>query len=150
MYEDKTLVCKECGKEFVFTAGEQEFYAERGFQNEPQRCKACRDARKNSTRGPREFFTATCARCGGEAKVPFEPKSDRPVYCSDCFAQMRGQNYLTKRPPPEQPFRGRFSALFWKILFFFEKGQGDGIGADVGADGRTDGADGQTVLVTLP
>ena len=40
MYEDKTLVCKECGKEFVFTAGEQEFYAERGFQNEPQRCKA--------------------------------------------------------------------------------------------------------------
>ena len=52
MYEDKTLVCKECGKEFVFTAGEQEFYAERGFQNEPQRCKACRDARKNAARGP--------------------------------------------------------------------------------------------------
>ena len=65
MYEDKTLVCKDCGKEFVFTAGEQEFYAERGFQNEPQRCKACRDARKNNARGPREFFTATCARCGG-------------------------------------------------------------------------------------
>ena len=72
MYEDKTLVCKECGKEFVFTAGEQEFYAERGFQNEPQRCKACRDARKNAARGPREFFTATCAACGGEARVPFE------------------------------------------------------------------------------
>ena len=89
MYEDKTLVCKECGNEFVFTAGEQEFYAERGFQNEPQRCKACRDARKNATRGPREFFTATCARCGGEAKVPFQPKSDRPVFCSECFAQMR-------------------------------------------------------------
>ena len=48
MYEDKTLVCKECGKEFVFTAGEQEFYAERGFQNEPQRCKSCRDTRKNA------------------------------------------------------------------------------------------------------
>ena len=56
MYEDKTLVCKECGNEFVFTAGEQEFYAERGFQNEPQRCKACRDARKNAARGPREFL----------------------------------------------------------------------------------------------
>ena len=68
MYEDKTLVCKECGKEFVFTAGEQEFYAARGFQNEPQRCKACRDARKNAARGPREFFTATCAACGGEAR----------------------------------------------------------------------------------
>jgi CxxC-x17-CxxC domain-containing protein len=91
MYEDKTLVCKECGKEFVFTAGEQEFYAERGFQNEPQRCKACRDARKNAARGPREFFTAVCAACGGEARVPFEPKSDRPVYCSECFARMREQ-----------------------------------------------------------
>ena len=79
MYEDKTLVCKECGNEFVFTAGEQEFYAERGFQNEPQR----------SARGPREYFTATCAACGGEARVPFEPKSDRPVYCSDCFAKIK-------------------------------------------------------------
>ena len=91
MYEDKTLVCKECGNEFVFTAGEQEFYAERGFQNEPQRCKTCRDARKNAARGPREFFTAVCAACGGEAKVPFEPQSDRPVYCSECFAKMREQ-----------------------------------------------------------
>ncbi len=77
MYEDKILVCKECGNEFTFTAGEQEFYAERGFQNEPQR--------------PREYFTATCAACGGEARVPFEPKSDRPVYCSECFAKMREQ-----------------------------------------------------------
>ena len=76
MYQDKTLVW---------------FYAERGFQNEPQRCKACRDARKNAARGPREYFTAVCARCGKEARVPFEPKSDRPVYCSDCFAIMRNQ-----------------------------------------------------------
>ena len=95
MYEDKTLTCKECGNEFVFTAGEQEFYAERGFQNEPQRCKSCRDARKNggaaANRGPREFFSATCARCGKEAKVPFQPKSDRPVYCSECFAKMRAE-----------------------------------------------------------
>ena len=61
MYEDKTIICKECGKEFTFTAGEQEFYAEKGFVNEPQRCKACRDARKNAARGEREMFTATCA-----------------------------------------------------------------------------------------
>ena len=72
-------------------SGEQKFYAERGFQNEPQRCKACRDARKAAARGPREYFTAVCAACGGEAKVPFEPKSDRPVYCSECFAKMRGE-----------------------------------------------------------
>lgn len=89
MYEDKILVCKECGQEFVFTAGEQEFYAERGFQNEPQRCKTCRDARKAATRGAREMFTTVCANCGGEAKVPFQPSDDRPVYCSACYAAMK-------------------------------------------------------------
>ena len=73
MYQDKTLVCKDCGAEFVFTAGEQEFYAEKGFQNEPQR----------------EMHTAICANCGKEAKVPFEPTSDKPVYCSECYAAMR-------------------------------------------------------------
>lgn len=91
MYEDKNLDCKECGAGFIFTAGEQEFYAERGFQNEPQRCKGCRDTRKQASRGPREFFSATCAGCGCEAKVPFEPKSDRPVYCSECFAKQRAE-----------------------------------------------------------
>lgn len=89
MYTDKTLVCKDCGQEFVFSAGEQEFYAARGFQNEPKKCKACRAARKDATRAPRELFTAVCAACGGEAKVPFEPKSDRPVYCSNCFSKIR-------------------------------------------------------------
>ena len=89
MYEDKTLVCKECGNEFTFTAGEQEFYAEKGFVNEPQRCKSCRDARKNSSRGEREMLEAACASCGGVAKGPFRPREDRPVYCRDCFAKMR-------------------------------------------------------------
>ena len=91
MYQDKTLVCKECGQEFVFTAGEQEFYAEKGFQNEPQRCKACRDARKSASKTQREMFTTVCARCGKEAKVPFQPTSDRPVYCSECFAAIKEQ-----------------------------------------------------------
>lgn len=97
MFEDKTLICKDCGKEFVFTAGEQQFYADHGFQNQPLRCKSCRDARKAKASGgeapaprpARQFFTATCARCGGEARVPFEPQSDRPVYCSNCFAELR-------------------------------------------------------------
>ena len=91
MYEDKKLVCKDCGQEFVFTAGEQEFYAERGFQNEPQRCKPCRDARKQATKASREMFTTTCANCGKEAKVPFQPSNDRPVYCSECYAAMKAQ-----------------------------------------------------------
>ena len=89
MYEDKTLVCKECGNEFVFSAGEQAFYAEKGFTTEPQRCKTCRDARKNAGKGPRTLYTATCAACGKEARVPFEPREDRPVYCSECFANMQ-------------------------------------------------------------
>ncbi|MBQ3132755.1 MAG: zinc-ribbon domain containing protein [Clostridia bacterium] len=91
MYEDKTLTCKECGQPFVFTAGEQEFYAEKGFENEPQRCKACRDARKNATRANREMFDAVCANCGAACKVPFKPREDRPVYCSECFASMKAE-----------------------------------------------------------
>ena len=91
--EDKTLVCKDCGKEFVWTAGEQEFYASRGFENQPQRCKPCRDARKNggarSNSGERQMFDAVCAACGKACKVPFQPREDRPVYCSDCFARMK-------------------------------------------------------------
>jgi len=90
MYEDKTLVCKECGQEFTFTAGEQEFYAEKGFVNEPQRCKSCRDSRKNG-RSEKPSFTATCANCGGPAKVPFEPKEGRDVYCSECYAQINNR-----------------------------------------------------------
>ena len=93
MYEDITLVCKDCGQEFVFTAGEQEFYASRGFENQPQRCRACRQARKNGTRatGERQMYEATCAACGKIARVPFHPREDRPVYCSDCFAKMKNQ-----------------------------------------------------------
>ena len=64
MYTDKTLVCKDCGQEFVFSAGEQEFYAERGFENEPQRCKACRAARKGAARPERVMYDAVCSECG--------------------------------------------------------------------------------------
>ena len=92
MYEDKTLVCKDCGNEFVITAGEQAFYAEKGFQNEPTRCKSCRDARKatraNAGEG-REMFETVCAECGKPTRVPFIPKNDRPIYCSECFAARR-------------------------------------------------------------
>ena len=91
MYEDKILKCKECGNEFTFSAGEQEFYAEKGFQNEPQRCKACRDKRKNAGKPQREYFTTTCANCGKEARVPFQPIEDKPVYCSECYAAMRAE-----------------------------------------------------------
>ncbi len=87
MFNDKTIVCKDCGQEFTFTASEQEFYAEKGFENEPQRCKSCRDARKgnNRGRGERQMYDAVCSECGKPCQVPFEPRNDRPIYCSDCF-----------------------------------------------------------------
>lgn len=86
MYEDITLTCRECGKTFTFTAGEQEFYAAKGFQNRPQRCKECRSHKK-----PRETYTGVCAACGREATVPFRPKEDRPLYCSECFAEIKAE-----------------------------------------------------------
>lgn len=91
MAEDKTLTCRDCGADFEFTASEQDFYAEKGFENEPSRCKECRIARKNESGrgGPREMFDAVCAECGVDTKVPFQPKDDRPVYCSDCFSKRR-------------------------------------------------------------
>jgi len=94
MYEDKTLICQECGQEFIFTASEQEFYASKGFTNEPKRCPECRRKRKESSfnKSERKMYDAICANCGKPCKVPFEPREDRPVYCSECFAKMRENN----------------------------------------------------------
>ena len=93
-FQDRTLVCKDCGKEFTFTAGEQEFYKEKGFENDPVRCRDCRSKRRRShdgDSGERTMFQVTCAACGKETEVPFEPKDDRPVYCRDCFSARRGR-----------------------------------------------------------
>jgi CxxC-x17-CxxC domain-containing protein len=96
MYQDKQLTCVECGTTFTFTAAEQERYAQRGFTNEPKRCSPCRAAKKAAGGGGgmgggarREMFQAVCAECGKPAQVPFKPRGDRPVYCSDCFAKRR-------------------------------------------------------------
>ena len=90
MYEDKTLVCKECGNEFVFTAGEQEFYAERGFQNEPQRCKACRDARKNAARGPVSTSPPPAPAVAERPRCPLSPSPTVLCTAASASAQMRG------------------------------------------------------------
>jgi CxxC-x17-CxxC domain-containing protein len=93
---DVTLQCRDCGREFVFTVGEQEFYASRGLTHNPTRCQDCRQARKASAgnyggdRAARQMYVATCSACGGEARVPFQPRGDKPVYCSACFQQMGG------------------------------------------------------------
>ena len=130
MFNDKTLICRDCSREFVFTAGEQAFYQSRGLMNEPGRCPECRASRK-ATRGGesggggggggyaystgggngggngggggggygggyasdrprREMFPATCSSCGKATRVPFQPRGDKPVYCSECFEMVRG------------------------------------------------------------
>jgi CxxC-x17-CxxC domain-containing protein len=86
--QDQTLVCKDCGKEFIWTAGEQEFYQQKGFTNPPSRCPEDRKKKKDQMRSTRQMFTTTCANCGKEAQVPFQPTGSRPVYCQDCFRTM--------------------------------------------------------------
>ncbi|MBQ9988494.1 MAG: zinc-ribbon domain containing protein [Clostridia bacterium] len=89
MYQDKTLVCRDCGAEFMFTAGEQEFFAEKGY-HDPVRCRECRNSKKNARR-EKVSYHAVCAECGKETEVPFIPKNDKPIYCSECYARMRNR-----------------------------------------------------------
>ena len=111
-YADKILSCRDCGNQFTFTAAEQEFFVQKGFTNDPSRCTECRAARKSQrgdrgydsdrgsgsrggygdnsySRGPREMFSAICSECGQTAQVPFQPRNDKPVYCSSCFETRR-------------------------------------------------------------
>ncbi|MFC1860458.1 zinc-ribbon domain containing protein [Chloroflexota bacterium] len=93
--EDKTLTCRDCGQEFTFTTGEQEFYLSHGLQNEPSRCPECRASRRSERRGgygqPRQMYNVVCAECGAETTVPFEPREERPVYCKECYAKRRDE-----------------------------------------------------------
>ena len=98
-YQDRNLTCVECGQSFIFSADDQSYHAEKGYTNEPKRCTSCREARRanrsndggfGGDRGPREMHSVICAECGNQATVPFLPRGDRPVYCSDCFSRQGG------------------------------------------------------------
>ena len=98
-YEDRNLTCAECNSEFVFSADDQQYHAEKGYENDPKRCLSCRQAAKRDRGGggsggggggyggPRQMYDAVCASCGSACQVPFQPRQDRPVYCSDCFSK---------------------------------------------------------------
>jgi CxxC-x17-CxxC domain-containing protein len=99
-YTDKALTCSDCGTGFTFSASEQEFFASKGYTNEPRRCPSCRAAKKQERGGgygsggggyrqQREMYPAVCASCGKNTQVPFEPRNGRPVYCSDCYSKSR-------------------------------------------------------------
>ena len=99
--KDKILTCSDCGQEFTFTTGEQEFYASRGLLNDPRRCSECRVARRRERRGGygdmRGSYPAVCAACGIETTVPFEPTEGRPVYCKECYAKERQSSNFGSR-----------------------------------------------------
>ena len=95
MFQDRSLTCRDCRETFVFSSGEQTFFASKGLTNDPQRCPTCRAlakrARTASPSGGREYHAAVCKGCGGQAMVPFLPRNDRPVYCSSCFDRVRAE-----------------------------------------------------------
>lgn len=99
-FQDKSLKCADCGATFTFTAKDQEFFQSKGFTNEPKRCPDCRQAKKSERTGSRNYgssysspqrrmYPAKCAECGKDTEVPFEPRGDRPVYCSDCYRKVK-------------------------------------------------------------
>ncbi len=96
-FQDKSIQCSDCGATFTFSAEEQEFFQSRGYTNEPKRCPSCRQARKTERYGndgpgyrtQRQMFPAVCAECGKDTQLPFEPRGDKPVYCSDCYRKVR-------------------------------------------------------------
>ena len=94
-FQDKSLQCADCGATFTFSAAEQEFFASKGYTNEPKRCPTCRQARKTERygnsgyRSQQQMYPAVCAECGKETEVPFKPREGRPVYCSDCYSKVK-------------------------------------------------------------
>ncbi|MDA1256375.1 MAG: zinc-ribbon domain containing protein [Chloroflexi bacterium] len=102
VFQDRDIRCAECGQDFAFSADDQQYHSERGY-SDPKRCPSCRAARRaqggggggggagggGGFRSDRPMFSATCAQCGQEAQVPFQPSGDRPVYCNSCFSSQR-------------------------------------------------------------
>lgn len=98
-FQDKVLKCIDCGTDFIFTAGEQLFFYDKQFKNEPKRCKTCKTKRvavlgAAPASGQVHHFNkvetrATCSQCGKETTVPFRPTQGRPVFCRECFQQRR-------------------------------------------------------------
>ena len=90
-FQDKSLNCVDCGAQFIWTAGEQLFFADKNFKNEPKRCKGCkakraaRPAAAAAIGRERVETTTNCSACGKETTVPFRPTQGRPVFCRECF-----------------------------------------------------------------
>ena len=98
-YNDILLTCVDCSQEFVFSAGEQQFFADKGLKNQPKRCKECKEKKNERILATSQLYqrerveeAVRCALCAIETTVPFKPTQGRPVYCRDCFLKMRGSS----------------------------------------------------------
>ncbi|MDR1989944.1 MAG: zinc-ribbon domain containing protein [Acidobacteriaceae bacterium] len=93
-FQDRVLKCVDCGTEFVWTVGEQQFFADKNFKNEPKRCRSCKGKQSTRSAGApasreRIETSALCSNCGRETTVPFKPTQGRPVFCKECFQARR-------------------------------------------------------------
>jgi CxxC-x17-CxxC domain-containing protein len=104
-YQDRSIKCVDCSEDFIWTAGEQVFFHDKGLKNEPKRCKPCKQAKNErlaaiaaaQSSGVRQRIEVSvlCAQCGQQTTVPFYPSQGRPVYCRSCF--------LAGRTPDAEP-----------------------------------------------
>lgn len=101
-FQDKQLTCKDCSKEFTWSAGEQKFYADKGLQNPPGRCQDCRKQMKDQ-KANRPKYQITCKDCGKQDEVNFEPRNPNDVLCSECFSKKRQSETGAKEEPVEKP-----------------------------------------------
>jgi CxxC-x17-CxxC domain-containing protein len=99
VFEDKTIVCKDCAQQFLFSVGEQGYFLEKGLLNEPQRCAVCREQRRSDRAIYHRASTVVCANCGAETTVPFVPRLNRPVYCDICYRVARRQEAAALSEP---------------------------------------------------
>ena len=107
-FEDRTLTCQDCSAEFIFSADDQQYHADKGYTNEPKRCTTCRQARRGGggggfRSGPREMHPVVCAQCGKDTEVPFLPRGDRPVYCSTCYTKIKSAAEAADAAAAEKP-----------------------------------------------
>lgn len=97
-FNDRLLTCVDCRAQFVFTAGEQIFFLDKQFKNDPKRCKPCKAKRAvlgaratgvPTSGTPRTETKTECSACHIETTVPFKPTQGRPVLCRQCFQGRR-------------------------------------------------------------
>lgn len=116
-FVDRILKCVDCGAEFVFSAGEQSFFHEKQFTNDPKRCKRCRVNHGAQRPRSQTETRVKCSECGAETTVPFKPTQGKPVLCRTCFQKHRGATEISSGGYAEQADRLTESSLKSAIPF---------------------------------